>query len=164
MIMCFGRFFFPAGAPTSVSLCCCTIRWVSSSPRSTTVVPGMTACSDTVYPVDSFRASTMRTKVSALKLSYTWYIVQGASLRKEKYHQITMRSGQWSMIEYSFFMIVVANWRLDNAKRPPAMLQEKTARTARTLRLPVGCRTYVHTPGRVCTYFLLLMCCMYEKR
>ena len=46
-----------------------------------------------------------------------------------------------------FFLIVVANWRLDSAKSPAAMLQEKTAQTPHTLRLPGGCRTYVHTPG-----------------
>ena len=42
-----------------------------------------------------------------------------------------------------FIIIVVANWRLDNAKSPAAMLQEKTARTPHTLRLPGGCRTYI---------------------
>ena len=54
------------------------------------------------------------------------------------------------MIEYSFFMIVVANWRLDNAKSPADMLQEKTGRKAHTLRDAGGsltCRTYVHTQG-----------------
>ena len=66
--------------------------------------------------------------------------VKGASLRgrptppatlpqEGKIHQITMQSGQMSMIEYIFFMIdrtIVANWRLDNAKSPAAMLHEKT--------------------------------------
>ena len=58
------------------------------------------------------------------------------------------------MIEKFFFiMIVVANWRLDNAKSPAAMLQEKTARTPHTLRIAGDCRTYVHTPGRVLLLF-----------
>ena len=47
------------------------------------------------------------------------------------------------------FIIVVPNWRLDNAKSPAAMLKEKTARTPHTLRVVSGCRTYVRTPGRV---------------
>ena len=55
-------------------------------------------------------------------------------------------------------MIVVANWRLGNAKSPAALLQEKTARTPHTLRISGriagGCRTYVHTPGRVLNLFL----------
>ena len=64
--------------------------------------------------------------------------VQGASLRKEKYIK-SDRCGPRLIV--FFFMIVVANWRLDNAKSPAAMLQEKTARTPHTLRLPGGCRT-----------------------
>ena len=46
------------------------------------------------------------------------------SLRKEKLHKI-MRSGQRSMIKYSFFMIVVANWRLDNARIPPCFRRKQ---------------------------------------
>ena len=44
------------------------------------------------------------------------------------------------MIGYSFLWLyqVVANWRLDNAKSPAAMLQEKTARTPHTLRVAGG--------------------------
>ena len=63
--------------------------------------------------------------------------VQGASLRGRptpparlaeegkvrKTPIINMRSGQRSMIERSFFIIVVANWRLEDAKSPAAMLQ-----------------------------------------
>ena len=40
-------------------------------------------------------------------------------------------------------ILIVANWRLDNAKRPAAMLLEKTSRTPHTLRVAGGCRTYV---------------------
>ena len=50
-------------------------------------------------------------------------------------------------------MIVVANWRLDNAKSPAVVLQEKTDRTPHTLRIAGriagDCHTYVHTPSRV---------------
>ena len=45
-----------------------------------------------------------------------------------KVHQI-IRSEQRSMIECSLFLIVVANWRFDNAKSPAALLQGKSART-----------------------------------
>ena len=38
------------------------------------------------------------------------------------------------MIESSFFIIVVANWRLDDSKSPAAILQEKAARAPHTLR------------------------------
>ena len=49
-----------------------------------------------------------------------------ATLAQEgKVHEI-MRSGQRSMIDCSYF-IVVANWRLGNAKSPAAMLQVKAA-------------------------------------
>ena len=41
------------------------------------------------------------------------------------------------------------------------MLQEKTARTPHTLRLPGGCRTYVHTPGRVLVSFIGYAPCLY---
>ena len=46
-------------------------------------------------------------------------------------------------------MVVVTNWRLDNAKSPAAMIQEKTARTPHTLLIAGGCRTFIHTPGGV---------------
>ena len=77
-----------------------------------------------------------------------------------------MQSGKRFVIEYTLFMIdpiiIAAKWRLDNAKSPAAMLQEKTARTPHiyaslrgwlpavrgTLR-SLTCRTYVHTRGRV---------------
>ena len=57
------------------------------------------------------------------------------------------------MIEYTFFMAdliisVVANWRLDNAKSPAAMLQEKTARAPHTLRVAGGCRACVSLYAR----------------
>ena len=42
---------------------------------------------------------------------------------------------------HSFFVIVVANWRLDNAKGPAAMLQEKNARKPHTLRVADVVRT-----------------------
>ena len=93
-------------------------------------------------------------------------LLQGASLcgrltppstlaqEGKKAHQITVRSGQRSMIEYSFFiLIVVANWRLDNAESLDAMLQGQTARTPQTLRIAGGCRTYVHTRGSVLNFF-----------
>ena len=93
---------------------------------------------------------------------YAQYL-QGPSLRgrptppatlvqEGKVRQTTMQSGQRSVIEYSFFMIdritTVANWRLDIAKSPAAMLQEKTARTPCTLRFAGGCRTYVALNAR----------------
>ena len=62
------------------------------------------------------------------------------------------------MIEHSFFMIVDANWRLDNARSPVVMLQEKTARTPYTLRVAGGTardarshavRTYIPQIGRL---------------
>ena len=103
---------------------------------------------------------------SACRLLSTWYGIQGASLRgrpmspatlaqEGRVHHI-MRSGQRSMIGYSFFfMIAVANWRLDKAKSPAAMLQEKTGRTPRTLRdgsarytRSHAVRTYIHTYPR----------------
>ena len=59
------------------------------------------------------------------------------------------------MIDYipgSLFVIIVANWRLDNAKSPAAMLQEKTARKPQTLRVADVVRT-VHTPGRELIFF-----------
>ena len=40
------------------------------------------------------------------------------------------------------------NWRLDNAKSPATMLQEKTARTPGTLRVAGGCQTYVALNAR----------------
>ena len=39
-------------------------------------------------------------------------------------------------------MIEVATWRLENAKSPAAMLQEKTAQTPHTLRVEDVVRTY----------------------
>ena len=50
-------------------------------------------------------------------------------------------------------MVVVANWRLDNAKGPAAMLQEKTARAPHTLCVASESAHYArshairHTPG-----------------
>ena len=77
------------------------------------------------------------------------YGVQGAALRgrptpaatlakEDEVHQI-LQSGQRSMIEYS---VLILNWRLDNAKSPAAMLQEKNARTPHTLRVADVVRTY----------------------
>ena len=102
-------------------------------------------------------------------LFHTGKSIQGASLRgrpmpaatldqKGKVHQI-MRSGQRSMIEYSFMpgIIIGANWRLGNAKSPAAMLQKKTPWTPHTLRVAAGSarqarsdavRTCVHTYRR----------------
>ena len=69
------------------------------------------------------------------------------------------------MIEYSFLIIiVVANWRLDNAESLAAMLQEKTARTPHTLRIAGGCRTYVHTPGRVLNLFFRYAVCTKKEK
>ena len=72
------------------------------------------------------------------------------------------------MIEYSFSMIVVLNWRLDNAKSPAAMLQEKTARTP--LRIAGGSARYARSHA-VRTYiphvrypFLLLICLLYTRK
>ena len=56
-----------------------------------------------------------------------------------------MRSGQRSIIEHFFFMKAVANWRLDNAKSPTAMLQERTARTPHTLRVAGGFARYARS-------------------
>ena len=53
-----------------------------------------------------------------------------ATLAQEGVVQQIMRSGQRSVIYCSFtcsFTIVVANWRLDNAKSPVAMLEEQKA-------------------------------------
>ena len=55
-----------------------------------------------------------------------------------------------------FLMIVVANWRLDNAKSPAAMLQEKTARTPHTLRVADVVRTYIPQVGYLFSSFDLL--------
>ena len=67
----------------------------------------------------------------------TRYGIRSAWLRKERYMKlIYMRSGQRSVLEYSFILTVDANGRLDKAKSPAAMLHENTARTP-------------HTPGRV---------------
>ena len=49
------------------------------------------------------------------------------------------------MIEYSFSMILVANWRLDNVKGAAAMFQEKTARTPHTLRFAGGSARYARS-------------------
>ena len=46
-----------------------------------------------------------------------------------------------------FFVIAVATWRLDNAKSPAAMLQEKTAREPQTLRVADVVRTYIAQVG-----------------
>ena len=46
-----------------------------------------------------------------------------------------------------FFVIVVAHWRLDNAKSPVAMLQEKTARKPHTARVADVVRTYIPQVG-----------------
>ena len=49
----------------------------------------------------------------------------------------------------SFFVIVVANCRLDNAKSPAAMLQEKTARKSQTLRVADVVRTDIPQVGYI---------------
>ena len=67
--------------------------------------------------------------------------------QEEKVHQITPNRHR------VLFVIVVANWRLDNAKSPAAMLQEKTARKPHTLRVADVVRTYVQPPGRVLLFF-----------
>ena len=67
-----------------------------------------------------------------------------------------MRSGRGSMIDYTwygFLVIVVANWRLDNAKSPGAMLQEKAAWKPHTFRVADVVRAYIPQVG----YFLLLI-------
>ena len=42
-------------------------------------------------------------------------------------------------------MIIVAHWRLGNARSPAAMLQEKTARTPHTLRVAGGSARYARS-------------------
>ena len=63
------------------------------------------------------------------------------------------------------FTIVVANWRLDNAKSPAAMIQEKTARTPHTLCVAGGSaryprshavRTYIPQVGHLFSSFDML--------
>ena len=50
------------------------------------------------------------------------------------------------MIEHTFFMITVANWRVYNAKSPEPMLREKTARTPHTtLRAAGGAARYARS-------------------
>ena len=44
-----------------------------------------------------------------------------------------------------FFSIVVANWRLDIAKSPAAMLKETKAWTPHMLRAPGGSATYARS-------------------
>ena len=57
------------------------------------------------------------------------------------------------MILLFSFVIVVANWRLDNAKSPTAMLQEKTARKPQTLRVADVVRTYIPQVGYLFSCF-----------
>ena len=57
---------------------------------------------------------------------FTHVVVTRRFVQEGKVHQM-MRSGQKSMIDRSF-MIVVSNWQLDNGKSLAAMPQEKTAR------------------------------------
>ena len=83
-----------------------------------------------------------------------------------------MRSGQRSIIEYIVFYdnhIVVTHCRLDNAKSPTAMLQEKTARTPHTFRIAGGSalyarshavRTYIPQVGYLLLFLMLSNCCM----
>ena len=83
------------------------------------------------------------------------YAARYARSGRKKVHQM-MRSGQRSMIDYirgSFFVIVVANWRLDNAKSPAAMLQEKTARKPHTIRVADAVRTYIPQGGYLFSSF-----------
>ena len=69
-------------------------------------------------------------------------------------------------------MIVIANWRLDNAKSPAAMLQAKTARTPHTNRSDGtytrshAVRTYIPQVGYLFSSLdMLYVCtCIYEER
>ena len=73
------------------------------------------------------------------------------------------------MIECSFFKIVVANWRLDNAKSPTAMLQAKTARTPHTnssdgtYTRSHAVRTYIPQVGYLFSSLDMLAVCTKEK-
>ena len=75
--------------------------------------------------------------------TYIWYTYKALrsaggllrSLRKEKYIELR-EADKRSMIEYTFFMIVVnANWRLDNARSHMPYVR------------------MIHTPGRELTLF-----------
>ena len=57
------------------------------------------------------------------------------------------------MIDSSFFVIVVVNWRLDIAKSPAAMLEEKAARKPHTLRVADVVRTYIPQVGYLFSSF-----------
>ena len=68
--------------------------------------------------------------------------------------------------------VAVANWRLDNAKSPVDMLQEKRARTPHTRRIAgvsarYACshavRTYIHQAGYLFSFDTLYVPAMYEK-
>ena len=74
-----------------------------------------------------------------------------------------------SMIDYIvFFVIVVANWRIDDAKSPDAMLQEETARKPHTLRVADVVRTYItQVECLFCpfdTWYALFLCLYVRKR
>ena len=73
--------------------------------------------------------------------------VQGASLRGRPTPPATLAQGEK--------VHQIANWRLDNAKNPAAMLQEKTARTLHALRVADVVRT-IPQVGYLFSYFDML--------
>ena len=74
------------------------------------------------------------------------------SFGKEKHIKLLCETerGPWLNLVFFLNIIVVANWRFDNAISPAAMLQANTDRMPHTLRIAGGCGTYVHTCCNYC--------------